>query len=110
MSMRVSRKETAMAFLRRNWTAADADEWTKEDWLTIVISPLAYMFLMVGMGLSLLLMPVGYITLAIGVVLTIVMHWIIDPKLKVISGEYEKRQRDYLEELEKKARWEADDG
>lgn len=99
-----------MAFLRREWTPGDADEWTKEDWLTIVISPLAYILLTVGMGLSLLLLPIGYITLAAGIVLTILMHWIIDPKLKVISGEYEKRQREYLDELERKARWKENNG
>jgi len=99
-----------MALLRRTWTPGDADEWTKEDWYTIVISPLAYVLLMVGTALSLMLLPAGYIILAIGIGLTILMHWIIDPKLKVISGEYEKRQRDYLEELERAARWEANNG
>ena len=29
-----------MALIRRNWTPADADDWTKEDWYAIVISPL----------------------------------------------------------------------
>ncbi len=99
-----------MAFIRRKWTAADADEWTKEDWITIVISPVAYLLLTIGIGLSILLQPIGYVTLVAGIVITIVMHWVIDPKLKVISGEYEKRQREYLEELERKARWEANDG
>ena len=99
-----------MSFIRRNWTPEDADEWTREDWLTIVISPLAYILLTLGVALSLLLMPIGYAILAAGVVLTILMHWVIDPKLKVISGEYEKRQREYLEELERKARWEGNDG
>ena len=98
-----------MSFIRRHWTPADADEWTKEDWLAIVISPLAYGLLTVGVALSLLLMPLGYVTLVIGIVLTVVMHWIIDPKLKVISGEYEKRQREYLDELERKARWKEHD-
>ena len=99
-----------MAFIRREWTPGDADEWTKEDWLTIVVSPLAYIFLTIGTALSLLLMPSGYITLAIGILLTLLMHWIIDPKLKVISGEYEKRQREYIEELERKARWRENNG
>ena len=63
-----------------------------------------------GVGLSLLLQPIGYATLVVGIVLTLVMHWVIDPKLKVVSGQYEKRQREYLEELERKARWEANDG
>lgn len=99
-----------MSWIRRQWTPGDADEWTKEDWITIVVSPLAYLLLTVGLGLSLLLQPIGYATLVVGIVLTLVMHWVIDPKLKVISGEYEKRQREYLEELERKARWEANDG
>ncbi|MCC6859973.1 MAG: hypothetical protein IT158_15505 [Bryobacterales bacterium] len=99
-----------MSWICRDWTPADADEWTREDWITIVISPLVYVLLMVGTGLSLFLIPAGYITLAAGVVLTGLMHWIIDPKLKVISGEYEKKQRDYLEQLEKQARWEGNNG
>lgn len=94
-----------MAFIRRQWTPSDADEWTKEDWFVIVISPLAYMTLTIGTALSLMLMPVGYVTLAAGIALTLIMHWIIDPKLKVISGEYEKRQHEYLKDLERTARW-----
>jgi hypothetical protein len=97
-----------MAFLRRKWTPSDADEWTNEDWITIVISPLAYILLMLGTVLSLMLFPIGYLTLAAGAILTIIMHWVIDPKLKVISNEYEKRQLEYIDELERKARWEAE--
>ena len=99
-----------MSFIRRKWTPAAADDWTKEDWITILISPLAYILLTLGIALSLLLNPIGYLMLAAGVVVTVLMHWIIDPKLKVISGEYEKRQREYLDELERQARWEGDDG
>ncbi len=99
-----------MGWIRREWTPGAADEWTREDWYTIVISPLAYIALTVGLMLSLMKMPVGYLTLGVGAALTGLMHWVIDPKLKVISGEYEKRQREYLEELERKARWEDSDG
>ena len=94
-----------MSIIRRKWTPAEADEWTKEDWLAIVISPLAYILLTVGTGLSFLLLPIGFITLAIGIILTIIMHWIIDPKLKTISNEYEKKQKAYLIDLENKTRW-----
>jgi len=94
-----------MAWMRRTWTPAAADEWTKEDWYTIVISPLAYILLMVGVALSLLLLPAGFAILGLGVLATLLMHWIIDPKLKVISSEYEKKQREYLEQLERAARW-----
>lgn len=94
-----------MRWIRRTWTPPAADEWTREDWYTIVISPLAYILLMVGVALSLLLLPAGFVVLGFGALATLLMHWIIDPKLKVISGEYEKKQRMYLEELERAARW-----
>ena len=99
-----------MSFIKRNWTPAEADHWTKEDWITIIISSCTYVLLTIGTGLSLLLLPIGFITLGIGIILTIIMHWIIDPKLKVISNEYEKKQHDYLEQLEKNVRWEGENG
>lgn len=95
-----------MAFIRRKWTPAAADNWTKEDWITIVISALAYIGLAVGAVLSLLLLYVGFIILGISVILIILMHWIIDPKLRTISEDYEKKQKQYLEDLEKIVRWE----
>ncbi len=99
-----------MSFIRRTWTAREADEWTKEDWITIVISPLCYIILTLGVIWSLLLQPIGFILLVAGGVLTFLMHWIIDPKLKSISEEYEKKQKEYLEELERLVRWEDKNG
>ncbi|BBM68821.1 hypothetical protein [Rhodothermus marinus] len=96
-----------MGWIRRNWTAAEADEWTKEDVLAIIISPLAYVALTLGVALSLLLRWEGFVTLGIGIVLTALLHWIIDPKLKAISEEYERKQKEYLQQLEKTVRWEA---
>jgi hypothetical protein len=95
-----------MALIRRSWTPSDADEWTKEDWFAIVLSPLAYIGLAVGVALSVLLLKVGYIVLGATVVLTIILHWVIDPKLKTISEDYEKKQKRYLEDLERIERWE----
>jgi len=92
--------------IRRTWTTQEADQWTKEDWITIVASVLAYIFLTLGTGLSLLLRWYGFVILIVGILLTIFMHWVIDPKLKTVSAEYEKKQKGYLEELEKKVRWE----
>jgi len=97
-----------MSLLRRKWTPADADDWTKEDILVMVVSPLAYIALTLGAALSFFLLWYGFLTLGIGILLTIFMHWVIDPKLKVISTEYEAKQKRYLEELEKKVRWEED--
>ncbi len=95
-----------MSLIRRTWTPTAADEWTKEDWYAIVISPLAYIGLAVGIALSLLLLPIGFIVLAVTIVLIILMHWIINPKLNTISEDYEKKQKQYLEQLEKIERWE----
>lgn len=97
-----------MAFIRRHWTALEADEWTREDWIVVVISPLIYVLLMIGLALALILNIWGYVALVIGIVLTVLMHWIIDPKLKAVSEEYEKRQQMYLNELEQKARWKTE--
>jgi hypothetical protein len=97
-----------MPLIRRNWDAVDADEWRREDWITIVISPIAYVLLMLGTALSFLLLPIGFVVLGAGIVLTALMHWVIDPKLKAVSVEYEKRQEAYLAELERNVRWEQD--
>ena len=95
-----------MAWIRRRWSAEEADRWTKEDYLTFVISPLVYVLLMVGTALSLLLQWPGFLLLGIGIVGLLLMIWIIDPKLKAISEDYEVKQKRYLEDLEKIARWE----
>lgn len=95
-----------MRLIRREWTPSEADEWTKEDWMAIVLSPLAYVAIAVGVALSLLILPVGFIILGIGVALTVLMHWVIDPKLKTLSEDYEQKQKHYLQELEKTQRWE----
>ncbi len=95
-----------MAWIRRNWTPHEADDWTKEDWIAIVLSPLSYILITFGLSLSFFLLPSGFIMLAIGLVITVVMFWIIDPKLSVISEEYEQKQHEYLDELEQIQRWE----
>jgi hypothetical protein len=96
-----------MSLIKRTWTAEEADRWTKEDYITFVISPLVYLLLMIGTALSLLLLWYGFVLLALGIVLMLVMIWIIDPKLKAISLDYEIKQKHYLEDLEKIERWEA---
>jgi hypothetical protein len=95
-----------MSWIRRRWTAAEADFWTKEDYLTFIISPLVYVLFMIGTALSLFLLWYGFLLLGAGVVLLFLMLWVIDPKLKAISGDYEHKQKQYLEDLEKIARWE----
>jgi hypothetical protein len=72
-----------------------------------MISPLVYMLLMIGTALSLFLLWYGFVLLGVGIVLLLLMLWIIDPKLKAISTDYEAKQKHYLEEVEKIERWEA---
>jgi len=95
-----------MPLIKRNWTPDEADEWTKEDWYAIVISPFSYVLITIGLAMSLFLLPLGFILLGIGIVLTFIMFYIIDPKLKAVSEGYEKKQREYLKDLEKIQRWE----
>jgi hypothetical protein len=95
-----------MPLIRRRWTAREADDWTREDWISVVISPLCYIIVTLGMVWSLLLRPIGFLLLALGGLLTFLLHWIIDPKLRAISHEYEKKQKAYLEKLERSVRWE----
>lgn len=95
-----------MAFIRRTWTAREADEWTREDWIAVILSPIVYILFTIGVAMSALLMTVGFILVGLGVVLMLIMIYVINPKLDVISEDYEKKQKHYLEELEKKVKWE----
>jgi len=95
-----------MSWIKRKWTASEADNWTKEDYLVFIISPLIYGMLAVGTMLSLFLLWYGWVILAASLILLLVMIWIIDPKLKAISLDYEQKQKHYLEDLEKIERWE----
>jgi hypothetical protein len=96
----------AMPFIRRQWTPKQADEWTREDTIAVIISPLVYILLMVGVALSVLTIPIGYVILALGVILLLVLIFVINPKLSAVSLGYERKQKEYIEELERKVKWE----
>ncbi|MFA4949191.1 MAG: hypothetical protein WC674_11895 [Candidatus Krumholzibacteriia bacterium] len=95
-----------MPFIRRQWTSKEADEWTREDTITVIISPLVYVLLMIGTALSMFLIPAGFVILGAGIILMLVMIWIINPKLTSVSEGYEKKQKGYIEELERTIKWE----
>jgi hypothetical protein len=95
-----------MGWLRKRWTAQEADRWSREDYLAFIISPLVYFLLALGIAFSLLLLWYGWVILGVSLILLVVMIKIIDPKLKAISEDYEMKQKQYLEDLEKIARWE----
>jgi hypothetical protein len=92
--------------IRRKWTPEEADDWTREDTLTVIISPIVYVLLLIGVALSIFLVPAGFIMLAAGIVLLIVMVLVIEPKLDAVSEGYEQQQKEYIEELERKVKWE----
>jgi sensor histidine kinase YesM len=95
-----------MRLFRKDWTPREADEWTAEDWIAVIVSPVIYILLTVGVMLSMLLMTVGFVMLASAIVLLVVLVRVINPKLSAISEGYEKKQREYIEELERKVKWE----
>ena len=95
-----------MSLIRRKWTPEEADEWTREDTFTIIVSPIIYVMLLIGVALSIFLVPAGFVMVGLGIILLLVMIFVIDPKLAAISEGYEKQQKDYMEELERKVKWE----
>jgi Na+/proline symporter len=94
--------------IRRTWTAEDAAEWSREDWIVIVLSPVVLASLMVGVATLLLLRPMGFTLTGGGVLGALVLYWVIDPKLRAVSVEYEARQAADLADLERQVRWERD--
>jgi hypothetical protein len=97
-----------MAGIRRQWTPAEADNWSKEDWIAVILSCLSYVGILTGVSLAFLLRWQGFAILVITAVVTWLMFRIIDPKLSVLSRDYEQKQREYIERLEKIARWEGE--
>jgi len=95
-----------MPFIRRQWTSKEADEWTREDTITVIISPLVYVLLMIGTALSMFAMWQGFVILGAGIILMLVMIWIINPKLSSVSEGYEKKQKGYIEDLDRAIKWE----
>ena len=60
---------------------------------------------------KLLLLQAGGLWLVLGAVVgTIAIYWVIDPKLRAVSGEYEAQQAEYIRALERRLRWQGDDG
>ena len=56
--------------------------------------------------LSMLLITAGFVMLAAAIVLLVLLVRVINPKLAAMSEGYEKKQKEYIEELERKVKWE----
>jgi glycopeptide antibiotics resistance protein len=97
-----------MPLFRTQWTAHEADEWTKEDFWACVFSSLSYVFLMVGLALCFLFPLWGILLTLLGAVFVWLMYAVIDPKLRKISADYETKQKDYLRNLDRIMKWEEE--
>ncbi|HSO23501.1 MAG TPA: hypothetical protein VLT81_11360 [Chondromyces sp.] len=91
--------------IRRSWTAEQASDWTREDWIAIVLSPLVLACILFGLTQLLLLRPFGIGLCIAAVAGAAAIYWVIDPKLRAVSEEFETTQARYLEELERSVRW-----
>ena len=96
--------------IRRVWTPEQADAWTREDWIAVVLSPLVFAALMIGVTKLLLLQPGGLLLVLGAVGGAGVIYWVIDPKLRAVSREYEAKQAAYVEQLEQRLRWQEEGG
>jgi Na+/proline symporter len=92
--------------IRRTWTSEEAEGWSREDWIAIVLSPIVYALLMIGAARLLLGQLDGVLLTLAAILAAFLLYWVIDPKLQAVSVEYEAKQARYLEELEKTVRWE----
>ena len=90
------------------WTPEQAEAWTREDWIAIVLSPVIFALLMIGVTKLLLLQAGGVLMVIAAVELSGVVYWVIDPKLKAVSAEYEAQQEAYVKQLEERLRWQDD--
>jgi hypothetical protein len=98
----------ARPLIRRRWTADEAQEWTREDWIAIVLSPVVYGCVLFGLVRLLLSQPSGGLLLVAAALGAWIVYWVIDPKLRAVSVDYEQRQADYTAELARKMRWDRD--
>jgi antibiotic biosynthesis monooxygenase (ABM) superfamily enzyme len=91
--------------MRRDWTPSEADSWTMEDTIAVILSPVIYFLILLGFALAFMLKTAGFVIIGVSVILTVILAWVINPKLEAISRGYEQKQKEYIEELEKKVKW-----
>lgn len=95
-----------MSWIRRTWTPQAADNWSKEDALAAAFSVISYLTFLLGSALALLARLEGFLLVLIAILCAGAMYWIIDPKLRAVSADYESKQKAYLKRVEGVTRWE----
>lgn len=86
--------------------AAAAREWSADDLVACVLSALIYFNGLAATALVLINNATGWMLAAATVVELVLMFRIINPKLETVSGSFESRQKEYLEELDRIVEWE----
>lgn len=98
-----------MSLIKKDWTSEEADSWTKEDFFAVVLSIISFLMIFIGTCYAFLLESIGFLLLVLGVVIAYFTFRIINPKLDAVSADYEKKQKKYLENLDKIMKWEEID-
>jgi len=99
-----------MSLFKRDWTPAEADQWTVHDLLACVFGVLAFFLVTIGLAGTLLLQVWGFVSLAAALVFTWLTFRVIDPKLRTLSEAFDERQAEFLESVERQNRWEQEHG
>ena len=95
-----------MSLIKKDWTAEEADRWTRHDFFACLLGVAAFILITLGVAGTLLLQTWGYITLALAVLCTWLTFRVIDPKLRALSRSFEEKQAHYLDAVERRNRWE----
>ena len=98
-----------MSIIKKDWSSEEADSWTKEDFFAAVLSVISFLMVFIGTCYAILLQSIGFFLLVLGALLTVFTFRIINPKLSAVSADYEKKQKKYLEDLDKIIKWEEID-
>jgi len=98
-----------MRLIKKDWSSEEADSWTKEDFFAVVLSVISFILIFIGTCYAFLLESIGFLLLVIGALLVYFTFRIINPKLNAVSADYEKKQKKYLENLDKIIKWEEID-
>jgi hypothetical protein len=72
-----------------------------------VLSPLVYGLILFGVVNLLLLRGSGVTMLLLAAAGCGLIYWVIDPKLRAVSTEYEQRQAQYVTRLEQRMQWDS---
>ncbi len=103
-------KKKKMKLFKRDWTPDEADEWTSHDFWASLLGVLAYILITVGIIGAFFLQLWGFAAVALALALSLIVFFIIDPKLKAMSKSFDKKQDGYLKMMEQSNRWEDRDG